>query len=267
MNYYDFTHVGGFPINQDQLKFLQDALIESTRWLGCGADGVTTPIILSGVVDDNAGGYTDGWVLFDDSSTYEDGSPTGFQIYRFVGGLGSRYEIQETRTDLAFFGNVPKDVQISKVMVCTDVSGIPVSSLIRLSDNIGVQSKTAWLQETVGAPWAGDIFYKRNLLTRQLYIKGTLTHSSAQSIAIPNLRMALFTLPVGFRPGDYYQFFGTVLQNSVNPEYYKDSNDKDYLRGFIMGINSAGLLSMTPIRPEASITSITISFNAIIPLD
>jgi hypothetical protein len=115
----DLTNLGGFPLEQDTLNYMQssyDAAFQAVAML-CG-----NKTILSGVVN-TAGVVSDGWISYNN------------ELLPFIGGaLGVQVVIQETPAadQTTFQDGTKHDIYFTKVATCGAVGSFPFSDLVPL---------------------------------------------------------------------------------------------------------------------------------------
>lgn len=120
---FDFSQLGGFPLTQERLQFMQEAYsgIDSNMVKIIGNN-----VIISGVViTDLKIGYnvSDGWIIYNN------------ELLPFIGGNGLtlKFNIVSTSTPLLFQDGVQRTVQFSKSASLVSIGSINISDLSRLS--------------------------------------------------------------------------------------------------------------------------------------
>lgn len=118
MNRADFTNLGGFPLEQDTLKFLQESYTAALSGVAklCG-----NKTILAGV-EVTGGAVTDGWISYNG------------ELIPFVGGsFGAEVVITESATAVTFEDNTEHDVYFKKTATCGVIGEFSFSELTPLS--------------------------------------------------------------------------------------------------------------------------------------
>lgn len=118
MNRIDLTNLGGFPLEQDTLKFMQDSYSAALSAIAklCG-----NKTILYGV-EVVAGNVTPGWISYND------------ELILFQGGVaGTDVVITETPTQISFEDETTHDAYFINVAQCGVGGAFPFADLIRLS--------------------------------------------------------------------------------------------------------------------------------------
>lgn len=110
----DFTQLGGFPLTQNTMEFIQNSY---NSVLGALSRAIGDYVIISGVTDLGGNNYTDGWITFDG------------QIIPFEGGLGlPNVSVVETTGDETFNDDNVYTVKFTHKAVFS-ATGIPFSTL------------------------------------------------------------------------------------------------------------------------------------------
>lgn len=114
----DFTNLGGYPLDQDSLAFMQDSYRGA---LGALARLCGDKTILHGV-EVAAGNVSDGWIAYNG------------ELMPFVGGsLGAQVVIAETVVPLIFEDNAQHDVEFTKYATCGALGAFLFSELKALA--------------------------------------------------------------------------------------------------------------------------------------
>lgn len=278
MNIFDFTKTGGFPLTQDRLKFMQEATADMHKWFSYG-DDLYTPgtgnqqhLILSGVQSDGVTGLTNGFVAIAGEVLPFVGDPAG----------GNQWLLVENKTNLPFFGDVLKDVQIERYVQQVSSGGTAMSAFKRFevfwAERFGYMAVYgSWaggidgtLIISAGSSQgnaAGTITYRRNLLDRTLRLSATISFSSPSTISDPPLQSVLDTLPAGFRPLVNSPFQAHYRYHSTSAPLFADLAGNDLIKSLYCEVKTNGDVVMGIIKPDAGVTAYSVSFNHIIPLD
>ena len=117
MNRIDLTNLGGFPLEQDTLDFMQ---LSYKGPLGAVARLCGDKTILHGVVN-NAGNVSSGWIAVNG------------ELIIFQGGTyGPQVAISETPISVTFEDNSIKESYFTKTATCGVVGDFPFSDLVPL---------------------------------------------------------------------------------------------------------------------------------------
>jgi microcystin-dependent protein len=115
----DFTELGGFPLTQDTMEFLQESYNDVFGVL-TGIAGKY--IILTGVTEVTPNNYSNGWLIIDG------------EIVPFIGGLGQpSIIVDQTTENYTFRNNIIRPVIIQRVARFALSGGTAFSSFNRLS--------------------------------------------------------------------------------------------------------------------------------------
>lgn len=113
----DLTNLGGFPLEQDTLKFMQesyDAGFQAVAKL-CGNKTILSGVVVSGSV------VSDGWISYNS------------ELIPFLGGaLGAQVVISETADAVTFEDANVRDTYFIKTAACGAVGVFPFSDLVPL---------------------------------------------------------------------------------------------------------------------------------------
>lgn len=133
----DFTELGGFPLTQDTMEFIQKSYNDV---LGVFTGIAGKYIILTGLTETTPNNFTNGWVIVDG------------EIVPFVGGIGQpSVVVTQTTENYTFRDNSVHPVIIQRVAGFAVSGGTPFTSFVRLSltglktyiDTVNVTANTA----------------------------------------------------------------------------------------------------------------------------
>jgi hypothetical protein len=114
----DFAQLGGLPISQNTLNFLQQSYREAFAWLSIFFGDF---VIVSGVNDLGAT-YSDGWMAING------------ELIPFIGGTKStNVVITETVTSKLFADGNTKNVWYTRTASCASSGGTPFANFVRLN--------------------------------------------------------------------------------------------------------------------------------------
>ena len=141
----DFTQLGGFPISQNSLAFLQQSFRDAFAGLAAYFGDY---VILSGVADLGAN-YGDGWMAING------------ELVPFVGGTkASNVVITESVASKLFADGNTKNVWYTRTASCASSGGTPFTSFTRLS---GAKNDQLNLTTEVNARTNGDTTLQTNI--------------------------------------------------------------------------------------------------------
>ncbi|WP_221412146.1 hypothetical protein, partial [Dysgonomonas sp. ZJ279] len=125
---FDFSQLGGFPLNQQRLEYMQAAYTELSGALASVFNG---NVILSGCIIAGLN-VSDGWVVVNGEILPFLGSTTGTQ---------TTFLVRETRTPILFKDGQNRNVQFSRFCQFGSGTGaIAWSSLTRLNSLLAISN-------------------------------------------------------------------------------------------------------------------------------
>lgn len=110
----DLTQLGGFPLTQDVLDFLQVSYREAFKGIAalCGDKTILSGVVVTGPA------VSDGWISYNG------------ELVPFIGGsVGADVVVEETSTGLLFEDGVTRQVLFTKVAYCGAPATFPFSDL------------------------------------------------------------------------------------------------------------------------------------------
>lgn len=125
----DYTQLGGFPLTQDVLDFMQSSYREALKGIAvlCGNKTILSGVEVTGPTVSN------GWISYNG------------ELIPFVGGtLATGVVIEETSQTLLFEDGVNRPVLYTKVAYCGSPQTFPFADLVRLQP-----IKEMWLPKDV----------------------------------------------------------------------------------------------------------------------
>lgn len=273
MNKTDFSHLGGFPLTQDELDYLQQAYIACINTIAATGVNGSAPYVLTGMAVTGGGNtVADGWFVY------------GGELIKFTGstvtpGAGEVALVLITDNvstlvynDASVFGaHHSKTATLTHAATVTDASHFPVSALLPFGTGFGLNNREqTWSSLAVSTLAAdggvtGTIYYKKDFTANALQIRGFLTANNAQNFAASPaaLYYTMGTLPAGYIPNNNayftaYYFIAGLLKDDLGVAWVKQIN---------CAVISSGQIYVNWIRPDATFVDYSIDFNAIIPLD
>lgn len=268
MKSIDFSFLGGFPLEQETLGYMQSRdtdILKAIVKMGI-PDGYTDPLILSGCVyDSGSNSYSAGWLYVND------------EVIPFAGGVvpgaGTYCLVQTYKTTVIFEDSTPRDVYVTKAVVYgTGVGSFELLNIARFREQFGVDSVEAdtgslGVSVNIGtAPYAkinGTIYYRKCFVPKMLHLYGTLTLTDASNMnATPEYTTMHVLLPAYTPPADV-PFKANVDYSAT---YIKDVLDTDFIKDINGVVTDAGFIKLGFIKPLAGINTYAVSFNMLIPL-
>ena len=274
MDKIDFSKLDGFPLDQDVMSFLQNAKLRGdvSLFADCPAD---TIVILSGLQVTNTTGtvfqlsagyfYLNGQVYFTSGNSQN------------IAGAGLNelgMTVQFNLEGLVFEDDTVKNVVIKDAPFLDlkadgTANFYPVRNWKAWHDYSFSRSKTAEFSQSVSGGLngglTGTVYFRKNTVANTLHIRGTITAADAQALYAPATYAALMTLPEGYRPAYDVPFAAFYRYHTTARKKTHDA--VDYLMQVNAALRADGILQAGFIRPEAGVTSYSVSFNTIIPLD
>lgn len=113
----DLTNLGGFPLEQDTLKFMQDSYDAAFQAVAklCGDKTILSGVVVTG------GNVSSGWISYNN------------ELVPFIGGaLGAQVVIAETSTSATFEDGTDHAIYFTKTATCGAVGSFPFSDLVPL---------------------------------------------------------------------------------------------------------------------------------------
>ena len=198
----DFNQLGGFPISQNTLAFLQQSYRDAFAALAAYFGDF---VILSGVTDLGAN-YSDGWVCING------------ELVPFIGGTkASNIVITETVVGKLFADGSTKNVWYTRSASCASSGGTPFTSFTRLS---GAKNDQLNLTAEVNARTSGDSNLQSQITALQTQVG--LKANSAQPAWVNLTLINGWTAPSGQTPQyrinsfNKVEFRGRVQQGTTN---------------------------------------------------
>ncbi len=205
MKTIDFDELGGYPLCQDDVEYMQTAYTECVEALAAAGVNGGAPVILYGMQGIGTGTMTDGAFIYNG------------HIVKFTGGsvtLGAgeveMVVITNSASDPLPFndGSTPNYINdssgsFSHSAPVTDATHFPTSSLVKFGKGFGINNKElpASITATVGIVGA-TINYVKNWLSNTVAINLFLAVNTPASgdLVDANVYRNMGTLPAGFRP-------------------------------------------------------------------
>lgn len=211
MQRFNFNQLGGFPLTQDRLKWMQDGYIDAINALGSVVDS-EEPVVLSGV-ELVAGGWvhgevSDGWVYHPDAG-----------VVPFIGGVftanNRSYYLTDEITSLTFANNTNNGVQIKRCMKLSAGSAPSIRSLSERRFKTELFKWSDW-EEILGADTSltnnAKLEYRSNPHLRKVDVRGVLTVQPVLSATPQFIEVKPFkNLPFALKSGRSVEAVGKVF--------------------------------------------------------
>ncbi len=268
----NFSQLGGYPLCQDDIDYLQQAYSEIFTALG--SIGGTVPYSVKGMVVSGAGNTaSDGWFYYlGDFIKFTGGTvvPTGTDV--------AMVSITTSSLPLTFYDSSAQDVIIEKTATLvagpssTGAGGFPLSSLVPFGVALGLNYReSAWnsIAVATGAGHGtitGTVYYKKDFMANTLRLKGVLSAASpADFAAAPSLTYTVVaTLPAAYWPASINKPFFAI---GIFATEVLDHSGTSYFNTLTCLLNNAGQIGMVWRKPDASVAGYGVQFDVIVSLD
>lgn len=138
----DLTNLGGFPFEQDTLKFMQDSYDAAFQAVAklCGDKTILSGVVVAG------GNVSSGWISYNN------------ELIPFIGGaVGAQVVISETSTSALFEDGTEHDVYFTKTATCGAVGSFPFSDLVPL-----LSLQNIWRPGDIKERYCGNQYIQEN---------------------------------------------------------------------------------------------------------
>lgn len=217
MNLYkkiDFSQLGGFPLTQSAMDFLQHSYNDVLAAVSQVAGDF---VILSGLTQSSPNIYTDGWVTYNGNILY------------FVGGIGQTNVVSNTATSSRTYADgTTKNVESTVTVSFTTGSGVPFANFVRLNLQLLNTAVTA-----ASAAAAASLTAANNALT-------------AANTALTNANNALTIANQALTTGTTQTTQITAIQTQVNTLQTNFNNMKNSTKVYNVGLMKFGRGSNSP---------------------
>lgn len=258
----DWSLLGGFGFTEDDLEYDRNGVYETIA--AFYADGGTTPMLLSG----SFGVGLSAWVIINKEILPYVGP--GFPPPLTV-GMAYYIVVSESSSPVAYQdGSTHNSINISRIagLVAASIStppagGVLMADFIPFQKIFGEKARSTW-QNINGstAQFDFNIDFKKNILINTLQIKGAITVKS--TVSTSNYYYVIGTIPAEFRPSTVVPFIGSYRYHATS---LKDSTSTDFIDQTNGEIRPDGTILIGLRKPDSSLTTYPLTFNAIVPLD
>jgi hypothetical protein len=276
MKSIDFSHPGGFPLTQNELDYLQSAYSECLNAFARMGVADSSPVIICGM---EYSVPTPGEVMVADGWFFRNGELVRFNGGRQSMGTGMVALLEvvtgtQSRTyfDGSSFGAiVEKEAVLRTGLPLSDATRFPYSSFKSFHAAFGQRGREqVWssivVETDVSAGGVtGTLYYKKNLLTGMLQLRGSLSAGNAQNFAASPYAGSYLagTLPAAYSPASNVPITGYRYLSAM----VKDDLGVAWINEIKITITAAGQILVGWIKPDAAVAGYEIVFNGMIPLD
>jgi hypothetical protein len=275
MNKLILTETGGLHFDEDILDFVLSSLRDPLN--GMFGDAGNDLVIVSGMVVTPGAGLTNdmspGWFYYQGELYKCAGGNYGLALVGNVIGI----KITETAANVEF-DDAPymRPVKLTRVgelgQYAIGTPGVVTLADFRRwnevqADAAGVRAIEPWQSMASGqGTLPGTIWYRRNMISRLLHVRGSITVNNAQAITEPVPVYSLGILPAIYRPNYTAPFSGLVRAHS-DPDRTDAAIRNTYMA--VVGTGPQhGTVEFRPNKPTSvAVASYLVEFNHTLPLD
>jgi len=282
------TYLGGYPLTQNDLAYLQTAWNEMLSAVAQNGN-VVAPYILYGVEVTAVAGvgpimnysWTEGWIAYEGNlvrvpaGTY-DGLNTSVDAPYVL--LTTTSVPNALPFDDASTPNVINDVTAAiyaEAIGAADTDTyFALSELLPYGVALGQANRPGWATlalSSISAEGAvdGSLLYKKDSISNTLLINGsavvTLPYNLAALPAPTTVNIGVF--PAGFIPNYDWSFIIQARALDVSANWLKDSTGTQYITDVQGYIGNSGGIVLYPLKPVAGCTAYVIEISLVVPLD
>jgi hypothetical protein len=268
----DFTQLGGYPLDQDTMDFLQGAYKNSIEQLAGVAVSGGAPVVLSGMAVSNSGNtVTDGWLLYNGEIVPFTGgtvTPSAGQVALVqINTVSSTLTYNDGSTPTVVF---TKDAVLVAGASATTATTFPVSAMLSYVVSLGlVGRESAWNVLSLShsaSGFSGSLKYKLNSMGNMLYysFSGLITTPTWFDNAPAGSSAVVGTLPVGYRPANGAVLIGKAQSSSG---WFVPLTGGGYVNTAGFQISGADGLISIQFAKTTGVTNVGVSGFGVIPLD
>jgi hypothetical protein len=186
-------------------------------------------------------------------------------------------QINVATTNLTYYDGSVNPSRADKTAVLTAAASVtdtlhfPYSSMVPYQKAFGEHGReAAWNTLDVSTDASlggvvGTIYYRKNVLTNTLHLRGALTANNAQNFADSPFPGAYTcgSLPAGYTPGNtcYFTAFNSVSILTA------DDAGVAWLQEIHINVSTAGAITANWLKPATGVTAYGVQFNTLLPLD
>lgn len=265
MKQIDFSKVGGFPLTQDTLDFMQQSytdVLNAYASLGNISVATNTPYVITGM-GTNGVTYYKGWFIYNGDIIQFPNDINSSMLPALISPAVYGYVISETATALTF--NDGNSNSVLKVKAATIGAGLTISStfiplstkLYSFQEVFGAAAKDTETHSVINAASGnitGNLYFRKNRLTNKMRIRGSLSVNTAISgPAVYNI------LSSGILPAYECPFIGVQTSGTV-----LDSGGIDYINTLAFSLDTVGHINMIAIKGASNYS---VAINVELQLD
>lgn len=144
---------------------------------------------------------------------------------------------------------------------------IKVTKVLQVTAPGNWDSAVVSLDSATGGALQGTVYYKKNLTSNVLRLRGILRPMAANRLYTTGSSQfyELFTLPAGYRPMQEAYFTVHYSDDNTSPDV-RDEASVAWLRQFSAYVGTDGIVRLHLLRPLA-LTNYRVTFNCSVPLD
>jgi len=285
MKFINWGNLGGYPLAQDDLQYLQKAWDEMIEAIG--AMGGSGPYIVTGCAVSNVlvGGtvytYTiaAGWVYYEGLLQRVPGNSINVDT-----SVNAPYlQLSTADTTLPFYnGSTPGVLQDTTGAMVSEVAGtantatlFALSGLIAYGVSLGIENRPAWATLAVSSLSAaggvtGSIYYKKDTIANTLLLRFSLTVNDPYNLVAAPAATAyvIQTMPAGFyNSGHDIDFIIGVGAQDGSNNTVKDDAGVSWIRQAQVAISNTGDINIFLMKPAVGCTVYNVYGMVVLPLD
>lgn len=273
--YINFAALGGYPLTQDDMDFLQSSYTDAVTALLAPYNVAGSAIAINGMsVTDSGNTVSTGWFIYNN------------ELLPFIGstvtpGVGevALIAISTTATSLTFDDGSEPDVVFNKTGILTvgasttDATHFPVSSLVSFGKAFGINSReTGYTTLDIGSATGtitGTLKYKKDYLSNTLHyqLSCIVANPSALTSVPLGSQILLGELDANYRPNTFSHSNIFPVSNTLTGATFLLLDNSQYINGVRFSISASGAITIWLAKPHASVTAFSFGGNGIATLD
>jgi len=284
----DFSKLGGYPLTQDDLAYLQEAWSEMLAALAQNGN-VDGPYILYGFeVTATAGvgtlmnySWTAGWIAYQTNlvrvpaGTYDglDTTVDAPYVLLTTTSVPNALPFDDASTP-DVINDVTAAIYAEAIGAADTDTYFSFSELVDFGVALGEANRPAWATlalSSISAEGAvdGSLLYKKDAIANTLLINGsavvTLPYNLAALPAPTTVNIGV--LPAGFIPNYNWSFILQARALDSGANWLKDSTGTQYITDVQGYVGNGGGIVLYPLKPVAGCTVYVIEISLVVPLD